>query len=186
MTTVFKYHEDKYRKVKRVAQLMLEASPQKPVGERDYFYEARGGDSCHVRLVPVTFDIPSARTNREEMVKSGNLQDAYFFHYALGMGEPTTQEKEDTPWWGFFYWQKLNSACTVCDKQLLEDRALSWDCDHQMCISCALYRTRNYWNEGSRTTTCYTCLTPTRLCIFNGEQCDDKRDHDDVIIFTAF
>ena len=177
-------HSDTWRRIKKVAQMVPESNP--PTGEREYFYEVWGHEAPFATVMPYTLDKEAALRDRNQRLMNGDLERAYMLHIMLGKGEPTPAEREEVPWWPSFYWNRTLLRCFRCQRSLFEDRVLSLYCSHQHCTRCSLEQTVQTWDPLTQTCVCPACQVDTRYYLFNGEQCDDDREHEDVLVFKSF
>ena len=170
------------RYVKRVAPLRLPSSVDEvvdPYIPRRYFWEAFP-DNHRVTLVRVRINNMGAMQElKEEAIIAGNLQQAYRIHSQMGAGDLTAREMQLYPWWDTYYCEMIDRQCVRCDAHLYEDRAMSADCHHELCTSCACEVT----SLEAYSVRCPACQVATRFQIYNGEQSDDDRTHFDVVIF---
>ena len=177
-TTTFTYHTDAGKKVRKIAALVQDLVKTGPTEKRLFIWEAFPKDGT--LLIPVTFNSDRVAAERMDKIEAGQLADAYRLHLIIGDGHPTEEEAQSYPWWREYYLKMFEENCVQCQMPLLEDRAMSRMCHHQLCTACACNVTEAA-NEGTYPK-CTKCGTSGRFLIFNGEQTHDDRDHTDVVL----
>ena len=179
-------HEQSARCITKILT-MAEGLPALATGEREHFLEIFGPANArgNVLAVPMTFDRPALARARTHAVHTGDLRKAFVKHTMLGDGPPQADAIQDAPWWPSYYWRQTNSKCALCNEALQEDRGISIFCHHQACTRCVVQQTATHWDSVDFTTSCPACRTRTRFYLFNGEQCNDDRTHNDIILLEV-
>ena len=162
---------------------MQDLHPTRPTQKRLFFLDAfpQRGERGGTVLVPVTFNKQQVADRRLNKIKSGQLADAYRMHLIIGDGHPTEGEAERYPWWREYYLRMFQEPCAACHIPLLEGRAMSRVCHHQLCTAWACHVTDDA-DEGTLSK-CTECGKSGRWLVFNVEQANDDRDHSDIILW---
>lgn len=162
--------------VRKISQLVeRQATPKN--GSRAYFYEMFPREN-RAWVVPVTFNKPAVREEQVQAIKRGDLFYAYQTAWIAGYS-PEIELMRRYPWWKKYMHHLYQASCVKCGVNLFEDRALSKQCEHQLCTKCAVIATEDAQGAIIK---CAVCDTITNYMVMNGEQCDDNRQHPVVIL----